>query len=75
MKPEGSTVTKWQDGKIIQVIQFAEFLSFDKKPQRGKAYSKEISKDVYIRKPGILKRKMETALEEGMKLITHDSKI
>ena len=35
------------EDKIIQVIQFAEFLSFDKKPQREKAYSKEISKDGY----------------------------
>ena len=40
---------------------FAEFLSFDKKPQREEAYSKEISKDGYIRKPGILKRKMVMA--------------
>lgn len=49
------------EDKIIQVIQFAEFLSFDKKPQREKGYSKEISKDGYIRKPGILKRKMVMA--------------
>lgn len=44
------------EDKIIQVIQFAEFLSFDQKPQREEAYSKEISKDGYIRKPGILKK-------------------
>ncbi|MEY8334935.1 DUF2281 domain-containing protein [Lachnospiraceae bacterium 47-T17] len=49
------------EDKIIQVIQFAEFLPFDKKPQREKAYLKEISKDDYIRKSGILKRKMVMA--------------
>ena len=36
-------------------------MSFDKKPQMEKVYSKEISKDGYIRKPGILKRKMVMA--------------
>lgn len=45
------------EDKINMVIQFAEFLSLDNKPQKNNYYLKE-NKDGYIRKPGILKRKM-----------------
>lgn len=45
------------EDKINMVIQFAEFLALDNKPQKNKVYYQE-EKDGYIRKPGILKRKM-----------------
>ncbi|MCM1184201.1 MAG: DUF2281 domain-containing protein [Roseburia sp.] len=48
------------DEKLSQVIQFAEFLSFNARPDSTVERS-PINEQGYLRKPGILKRKMVMA--------------
>lgn len=52
-------IEKLPEEKIAQVIRYAEFLSVDSKPQR--ILRQAANTDGYIRKPGILKRKMVMA--------------
>ena len=47
------------EDKIVQVVQFAEFLSFDVKSQTTKPYYKKGVENGQIRKPGILKGKVK----------------
>ena len=49
------------EDKISQVIQFAEFLSFEINVEHQAEHHRTANKDGYIRKPGILKRKMVMA--------------
>lgn len=49
------------EDKIIQVIQFAEFLSIEPDTNIQKTHCEVANEDGYIRKPGILKRKMVMA--------------
>ena len=49
------------EGIMTQVIQFAEFLSFDKKSQEEVSHHNTVNEEGYIRKPGILRRKMVMA--------------
>ena len=55
-----NVIERLPEEKILQVIQFAEFLSVNPKPKIS-VEDKEVSEDGYIRKPGILKRKMVMA--------------
>lgn len=49
------------EDKISQVIQFAEFLSFEINVQPQTKPHRTVNKNGYIRKPGVLKRKMVMA--------------
>ena len=49
------------EDKIIQVIRFAEFLSLEPDTNIQKTHHEASGEDGYIRKPGILKRKMVMA--------------
>ncbi len=51
-----TVIARLPEEKIEQVIQYAEFLSFEPKSQKT-LYS-DVNEGEYIRKPGILKRKM-----------------
>jgi len=42
------------EDKISQVIQFADFLSFDRKSQEKDSPREVVNDEGYIRKPGIL---------------------
>lgn len=51
-----TVIGRLPEEKIKQVIQYAEFLSFESKPR--KTLYPDANEEGYIRKPGILKRKM-----------------
>lgn len=51
-----NVIGRLPEEKIEQVIQYAEFLSFESKSR--KALYPDVNEGEYIRKPGILKRKM-----------------
>jgi hypothetical protein len=53
-----NVIERLPEDKIIQVIKFAEFLYLDVKPQTQSDISKDMNDEDYIRKPGILRRKM-----------------
>ena len=53
-----NVIERLPEDKINQVIQFAEFLSFEMKPQAQDLPHSAVNEEGYIRKPGILKRKM-----------------
>ena len=53
-----NVIERLPEEKINQVIQFAEFLSFEMKPQTQDLPHSTINEEGYIRKPGILRRKM-----------------
>lgn len=55
-----NVIERLPEEKILQVIQFAEFLSVNPKPKIS-VENKEVSEDGYRRKPGVLKRKMVMA--------------
>lgn len=54
-------IERLPEDKVRQVIQFAEFLSFDMGTQTQSVHGNVVNEDGYIRKPGILKRKMVMA--------------
>lgn len=56
-----NAIERLPEEKISQVIQFAEFLSVDKNPQEEVSPRNVVNEEGYIRKPGILKRKMVMA--------------
>lgn len=53
-------IEKLPDEKAIQVIQYAEFLAFHTKSE-SQIRGEDANEDGYIRKPGVLKKKMVMA--------------
>ena len=56
-----NAIERLPEDKINQVIQFAEFLYFDTKSQSKSELKNAANEEGYIRKPGILRRKMVMA--------------
>ncbi len=56
-----NVIERLPEDKIDQVVRFAEFLSRETGSQAQAPSRKSVNEDGYIRKPGVLKRKMVMA--------------